>query len=376
MKITVIGASLSGLFLAYSLAKEGMEVEVYEKLNRLGWPPRTLIVTHKLKEVLEFDLEEAILNKIEYMEIFSKSKSVKLKLGQPDLVVERKKLVELLAHRAKEAGARIILNHQYESFFHLGDKILIVLKDTETNERKKITTDILVGADGVRSAVAQRIREDGYYAAALLQGKVLFPQNIDAGTCQVWLSPQRIRYFYWLIPESSSLATVGLIADHFQQAQEGFEIFLKENKLNPREFQQAQVPLYRRGWLRKGGGLGKNVFLVGDAAAQVKVTTVGGVVSGLFGAKALAQALLNGRNYEKELKSLNKELSLHLLVRKILNHFRDEDYDELLFLIKGGAKEILEKWTRDELRVSFLKLLLNEPKLLSLGLKAFWRAMS
>lgn len=376
MKITVVGASLSGLFLAYSLAKEGREVEVYEKLNKLGWPPRTLIVTHKLKEVLDFDLGEAILNKIEYMEIFSKSKSIKLKLSHPDLVVEREKLVKLLAHRAKEAGARIILNHQYESFSHLGDKVLVVLRDMETTDQKIKITDILVGADGVRSAVAQGLGEDGYYAAALLQGKVVFPKDIDAATCQVWLTPQRIRYFYWLIPESSSLATVGLIADHFQQAREGLEIFLKENKLNPCEFQQAQVPLYRWGWLRKGGGLGKNIFLVGDAAAQVKVTTVGGVVSGLYGAKALAQALLNGRNYEKELKSLNKELSLHLMVRKVLNHFREEDYDELLFLIKGGAKEILEKWSRDELRFSFIKLLFQEPRLFSLGLKAFWRAMN
>lgn len=376
MKVTVIGASLAGLFLAYSLAKEGMEVEVYEKLNRLGWPPRTLIVTHKLKEILNFDLEAVILNKIEYMEIFSKSKSVKLKFSQPDLVVEREKLVELLASRAREAGARIILNLQYKSFFRLGDKILVSLQDMETAEGKKITTDILVGADGVRSAIAQGIREDGYYTAALLQGKVEFPQNIDAGTCQVWLNPQRIKYFYWLIPESSSSATVGLIADHLQQAQEGLEIFLKENKLKPYEFQQAQVPLYRWGWLKKGGGLGKNIFLVGDAAAHVKTTTVGGVISGLYGAKALAQALLNGRSYTKELKTLNKELSFHLMVRKILNHFRDEDYAKLLVLIKGGAKEILEKWSRDELRISFLKLLLKEPKLFSLGLKALWRTMS
>ncbi|MGB9698515.1 MAG: NAD(P)/FAD-dependent oxidoreductase [Thermodesulfobacteriota bacterium] len=376
MKVTVIGASLAGLFLAHSLAKEGVEVEVYEQRDRLGWPPRTLIVTHKLKEVLGFNPEEAILNKVEYMEIFSQAKAVKLKLGHPDLVVERGRLIELLAGRAKEVGAKIILNHQYESFIYLGKRILVNVKDLETKEQKKITTDILVGADGFKSAVAQGIKENGYYAAALLQGKVSIPQKIDPGVCQVWLAPQRIKYFYWLIPESSSLATVGLIADHFHQAKEGLEVFLKENKLDPWEFQQARVPLHRWGWLRSGKVLGKNIFLVGDAAAQVKVTTVGGVVPGLCGAQALAQALLNGRNYGRELKSLNKELTLHLLVRKILNQFQDEDYDELVSLIKGETKEILEKWTRDELQVSFLKLLFHEPRLLSLGLKAFWRALS
>ena len=54
MKVTIIGASISGLFTAYLLAKEGIDVEVYERGDALGWPPRTLIVTNKISEVLDF----------------------------------------------------------------------------------------------------------------------------------------------------------------------------------------------------------------------------------------------------------------------------------------------------------------------------------
>ena len=70
MKVSVIGASVSGLFTAYLLAKKGVEVEVYERGNVLGWPPRTLIVTNKINEILDFVPEEAIINRVRYIELF------------------------------------------------------------------------------------------------------------------------------------------------------------------------------------------------------------------------------------------------------------------------------------------------------------------
>jgi len=140
------------------------------------------------------------------------------------------------------------------------------------------------------------------------------------------------------------------------------------------EFQEAVVPLHRFGYI-SGGQIDRNVFLVGDAAAQVKVTTVGGVVTGLYGARALANALLNGGNYRKELRGLKLELDLHFLIRSVLNRFRDENYDELITILKGRLKGVLEEWTRDELRTGFLKLILTEPRLISVGAKAFLRSI-
>jgi len=120
---------------------------------------------------------------------------------------------------------------------------------------------------------------------------------------------------------------------------------------------------------------GGNVFTVGDAAAQVKATTVGGVVTGLHGAKALAHAILNGRNYHKELRGLKLELRLHLLIRHVLNRFKEEDYDELIAMLDGGLKGILEERTRDELTHSFLRLIWTEPRLITLGTKALLKSI-
>ena len=371
MKVTIIGASTSGLFLAYLLAKEGVEVEVYEKEEVLGYPPRTLIVTCKINDILDFVPEEAIINKVNYLELFSRSNSARLELSEPDQVIEREKLIHLLASLAKEAGAKILLGHLFSGFARFGRKIMATIRHNETGEERSVSPDVLVGADGALSTVCKPSL-NGHRVASLLQAKVPLPERVDSNICKVWFDSNKTKYFYWLIPESQETATIGLIADDDEQVKAALGEFLKERKLEPFEFQEAVVPLHRFGYIN-GSQVDRNVFFVGDAAAQVKVTTVGGVVAGLYGARALANAVLNGRNYRKELRGLKLELDLHFLIRSVLNRFKDEDYDELIAMLGGRLKGVLEEWSRDELRTGFLKLILNEPRLIFLGVKALMR---
>jgi flavin-dependent dehydrogenase len=375
MKVTIIGASISGLFAAYLLAKEGVEVEVYERADAHRLLPRTLIVTSKLYDVLDFIPEEAIVNKVKYLELFSRSKSAKLELSQPDLVVEREKLLKLVAHLAKGAGTKIVFRHPFVRFARFGRKIVVTLEDLGIGEERHVITDVLVGADGALSAVSRAVSCDGHYLMALFQARVSLTKNLSPDTCQVWFDSNQTKYFYWLVPESDQVAAVGLIANDAHRAEDALMAFLQERKLEPFEFQSSVVPMHRfmdtDGILAPGG----NVFTVGDAAAQVKATTVGGVVTGLYGAKALAHAILNGRNYHKELRGLKLELRLHLLIRHVLNRFKEEDYDELIGMLDGGLKGILEERTRDELTHSFLRLIWTEPRLITLGTKTLLKSI-
>jgi flavin-dependent dehydrogenase len=374
MKVTIIGASISGLFSAYLLAREGVEVEVYERSDVLGWPPRTLIVTSKLNEVLDFVPEEAIINRVNYLELFSKSNSAKLELSEPDLVIEREKLIHLLASLAKEGGAKILLGHLFTGLARFGRKIVATIRQIETGEERSVSSDVLVGADGAFSAVCTPSL-NGHRLASLLQAKVMLPEGMDSKTCQVWFDPVRTKYFYWLIPEGGQRASVGLIADGAEEAEACLETFLHERSLEPLEFQSAPVPIHRFEHPFSLQKSNQNVFIIGDAAAQVKGTTVGGLVTGLHGAKALANSLLNGGNLRKESRNLRLELNLHLLVRHILNRFNDENYDELIGMLNGGLKDILEEWTRDQLTQSFWKLILTEPRLVTLGAKTLLRSI-
>jgi flavin-dependent dehydrogenase len=375
MKVIIIGASISGLYTATLLAKQAVDVEVYDRMNALGGPSRTLIVTGKINEVLDFVPGEMVLNRVKHLELFSKSRSARLELSCPDLIVERRRFVEFFARLAEEAGAKIILGHQFEGFAQFGRKVVVTLRNLETNEAKQTTTDVLVGADGVQSAVSHAASRNGHPVAALVQARVALPESGEGDTYRVWFDTNQTKYFYWLIPESGQAAAVGLIAEDISQAKARLVEFLREKQLEAIEFQSSIVPMHRFGNANGVMAPNRNVFVVGDAAAQVKVTTVGGVVPGLYGARALAQAILNGRNYRKELNGLKMELNLHLLVRHALNRFSDKDYDELIGMLDGRLKEILEEWTRDELTQSFLRMIWTEPRLITLGAKVFLRSI-
>ena len=113
---------------------------------------------------------------------------------------------------------------------------------------------------------------------------------------------------------------------------------------------------------------------MGDAAGQVKVTTVGGVVTGLRGARAAAEAILRGSDDSHALRALAWELELHHLVRQVLNHFTPADYDALLELVNRGMHDALGAYTRDEIARVLFSSLLVRPQALVVAARAVLRS--
>jgi flavin-dependent dehydrogenase len=181
----------------------------------------------------------------------------------------------------------------------------------------------------------------------------------------VWFEPQDTPYFYWLIPESPNRAAVGLIAQEGRNTKQKLEQFLARRQLEAEEIQAVRVAAYSH-WRRPWRSIaGCDVYLVGDAAAQVKVTTVGGLVTGLRGAKAAANAILRRTHYLAELRPLRQELSLHLIIRSVLNRFHSPDYDRLLELLNARTINLLGRYNRDQAVRMLCKILIAQPRLLS-----------
>jgi hypothetical protein len=93
----------------------------------------------------------------------------------------------------------------------------------------------------------------------------------------------------------------------------------------------------------------------------------------LRGARAVVEAILNGSNTSKEMSRLKRELDLHLLVRRALDGFSDDDYDALIDFMDGELKQVLSEQTRDELAKMYLKLIASQPRLVMLGARALLR---
>jgi flavin-dependent dehydrogenase len=377
MKIIIIGASATGLFAASLLSKAGADVEVYERSGALDFAPRTYIVTDKINEVLGFVPKEVILNEVKYVELFSRSRSATVELSRPDLIIERQKLLLLLTRMAEEAGAKIFLGRRFQSFASSGEGVNVVYRDSSACANKETKADVLIGADGVFSGVAKSASHNGHFQTSLLQARVRIDKNdISRDTYRVWFDPSRTKYFYWLIPESDEIAAVGLIADDARQAGGALKSFIREQGMEPIEYQASTVPMHKFQYVARANEISRNVFLIGDAAAQVKVTTVGGVVTGLRGARAVVDTILTGKKSGEEAGKLKRELDLHLLVRRLLDGFDDLDYDTLIDSMGGAINEILSKETRDDLSRMYLEIVTAQPKLLLLGARAFLRGLA
>ena len=378
--VAIIGASAAGLFAAILLAEGGLPVRVYERNETLDLPPRTLIVTSRLPQVLGFVPTEAVVNQVHHIELISRSGSARVTLRQPDLVVERQNLMRLLAERARQAGAEIVLGWRFIGFDNsatsCGQGLILRLMDLRSDRLREERAELAIGADGVHSQVAEGAAHKGQGAVAILQALVALPPGADPHTVQVWFERGDTRFFYWLIPESKERAMVGLIAEEAWEAEAKLKDFLNAHGFQPLGYQAAPVAMHRfssRPWAEVEG---YRVFLVGDAAGQVKMTTVGGLVTGLRGARAAAAAILGRKGYRRELRELKRELDLHLLMRSILDRFTDADYDDLLRLLNRRAKDVLETYNRDEMAKGLWSLLLAQPRLLPVTARVLLRQLS
>lgn len=375
-KAIIIGASTAGLFAAYLLAKERIPVQVYDARETLGQPSRTLIVTGKLTEVLEFVPHEAILNRVDRIELLSANRHASVGLQEPDLVIERQKLIELLSRKASEQGAQICLGFKFLGFEYEGDRLVVSLRDQVDGRDHTVTTNVLIGADGVLSNVAKAASRDSRERVAIVQAKVVLPERISSHCIKVWFDRQRTRFFFWLIPESESRAVIGLVSRNGEGARENLEDFVRSLRCETLEFQAARVSSHDPLLKPSRATSSSKILLIGDAGGQVKATTVGGVVAGLRGARASVRAIIGQVPYGKTLRSLKAELDLHSMMRVILNRFGDRDYDLLLELLDARTRNVLAVHNRDEFKGAFFRLLLTQPRLLLLAAKSLLRMKS
>ena len=366
--VAVVGGSAAGLFTASLLARRGTPVRIFECAESIEPTERTLIVTKRMRTLLGHTADRCILNEIRRFELFTDGRAATVDLKDPDLIIERRKLIQSLADEAQHAGASLELGRRFHALRPNGRGLSLEFERTEDRSREEVHADTVVGGDGVVSRVARTAGWPALTTAPLLQAIVKLPKGMAQDTTRVWFVPEDTPYFYWLIPESATQGALGVIGEQGAETRRHFERFLDKRGFEPIEFQGARIPVYT-GWVRVRRTVGSGtVYLVGDAAAQVKVTTVGGIVTGLRGALGVAEAILKGRP-SRELRTLRRELDVHLWLRRSLHDFQQSDYSLLVDLLHDSAKESLAASSRDEAWKLLWRVCAHQPKLILLGLR-------
>lgn len=339
--IHIVGAGPAGSYSAYLLAKLGHKTTLYEENKRPGTPVQcTGIVTTSIEKILRLN-KSSVLNRISKVRIHSpEGSSVSLNLKNQNLILDRSKFDENLADMAEKEGTKLILGKKW--------------KKNTTNLKKE---DYLIGADGPKSDVAKSY---GLY------GKRKFWMGTQA---TVKIKNDNTVEFYpylgtiaWLVPVNEETARIGVMARN--NPAPILKHLMKKIAPNAKTIsrQGGLIPEYLPSLKTQK----KNIFLIGDAATQVKATTGGGIIQSLRAAICLANSIKNKTSYQKAWKKeLGLDLWIHLKIRNLLDKFKEKDYNQLINTFnKERNKKVIEKFDRDYPSSFILKLLLGEPSLI------------
>ncbi|MEE2840299.1 MAG: NAD(P)/FAD-dependent oxidoreductase [Acidobacteriota bacterium] len=370
--VIIIGASTSGLHAAQKLASSGRKVAVFDRQKELRPARRTLIVTPAMRKLLGGLPADILLHRTGTMILSSPEYAASVELQDPDWIVERAALIQRLLSRAQEAGAEIFLGCRFRSFEEAegGTRHApTVGVHFQNSRRHKVAwaRDAVIGADGINSDVAEAAEIPTPISVPIVQAEVALPPNWDPNVTQVWFEPEATRFFYWLIPESAERGVVGLVGDEGVQTQKRLRAFLNRHGLEAEAYQGARVALHHPR-LKTWGKIGNiPLLMVGDAAGQVKITTVGGLVTGIEAAEAAARSIINGTTYKAELRVLKRELDLHWLIRLLLDRLDIRGYDLLVSAVSSRLQGFLSRHNRDSMAPVIWQLPFVEPKLLKVA---------
>jgi flavin-dependent dehydrogenase len=341
----IVGGGSAGLYLA-SLIKNATVIEEHRDL---GKPVQcTGVLTNEIERFLtKQELRKIIINKIHEAEVHSPNNKVRIKLST-NYIIDNVDFIKLLAKKAEKNKAEILTGYKY----------LSNNKSELTTDKITLKANYIIGADGPLSTVA---KNNGLFE------KREFLTGVQA---RVRIKSENIIKFYpyigeyaWSVPEDDDIARIGVAAR--SKAREIFDAFIKKFPGKIIEIQGGVIPMYKPGIKVKQN----NTYIIGDAAAQIKNTTGGGIIPGLKAARILSKS---PDYYEKNIKELNKELYIHYLINKILRKFTDKDWDSLINDVKDyRVKSIIKNTNRDNAKKMIMKLLVNKPSLLKYGLKLF-----
>jgi flavin-dependent dehydrogenase len=130
----------------------------------------------------------------------------------------------------------------------------------------------------------------------------------------------------------------------------------------------------------RGNIYSDRVFLLGDAACQVKPISGGGVYYGALAAECLANSIISGEydDYPKECDRLiGKEIYRGLLLRKVYENLTDKELKNIFDFLKS-KKQILDEHGSFDEHYKTIFSLIKDPrtiKFVPLLLKAYLRTL-
>jgi flavin-dependent dehydrogenase len=123
MKIAIVGAGITGLYLAWKLAKRGHEVTVFEKKEKIGKDICSGLISERILEFVP-ESKKLIQNQIDGILIHFPKRTLKIRPSKKFFLMSHFELDNLVADLAKNARAKIILNNNINSIPQGFDRVI------------------------------------------------------------------------------------------------------------------------------------------------------------------------------------------------------------------------------------------------------------
>lgn len=318
--LIVVGSGPTGCRAAEIVAREGYRVLVIEEHAEVGIPTQcTGFVSKKIGEIPE----NIIVNRIPKAKFISGSSSFEVKAKEPMQLMDRHSFDVYRYNLAKSAGVEFQFNTRFIGY---ENRKVITTKGT-------FETDMLVGADGPNSTVAKVFNikpPDNQLFLVQVRAKGIFDPSVAELHFGSDIAPGN---FAWVVPESNERARVGLMTSIHPGNY--FEEFLKKRLGNKIDLSDRLGDVIRYGLIEKS--VADGMLLVGDAAAQVKPFSAGGLVYGQICAQIASEAIVKAfvkndfsekffkQNYEnKWKKKIGKGIKNGMAIKNIFTKIQDK----------------------------------------------------
>jgi digeranylgeranylglycerophospholipid reductase len=390
--VVVVGGGPAGCMAAKYAAKAGASTLIVEDDAEIGEPVQCagLLSTRALEESELRNRNPFVNCEIRGAVVYSPSYALTLESPtQRAFAIRRNVFDQELAKAAQKAGADLILKSRVKQVRQRSDERELTLTTAAENGAQGIRAKVVIGADGVKSTIAQSagltvaqrnltcVQIEGEYVTEEGLAEIFVGKTVAPG------------FFAWAIPLGmENRARIGLCIDNRYSPHSNPLVFLKRilaqhpviaRKYNGTEFGRTagKIPIPvtagLRGQRHKTVKVDKEtgILLVGDAAAQIKPITGGGVYYGMkcgkIAGELAAQACLTEdmtvlNDYDRQWrKELWKEIAVGLKVHRLRCVMSDKDLDTIVRTL--SQSEILRRIQRegdmDYPSVLFRELLAN-----------------
>jgi geranylgeranyl reductase family protein len=352
--VVIIGGGPVGGLTSAIVAKAGYSTLLLEEHETIGEPIQCAgLITPRVFEMVDC-AESSIINKVRGAHIYSPhGRRLTVEAGETRaVVIDRKEFDTAIVNHARNIGVEVWSGAKATGISHDGNDWEVSVE--EKTKESIVGCQLLIGADGASSRVRHWL--DLPQPDLILNGFDATVNNLEIDKEYVNIFTGKNvapNFFAWMIPTGENVRVGLCTRDTQEPVYQYFKRLFTDGV--PKDLLQGacimdehsgRIPL---GLLKKTYSDGS--LLVGDAAAQVKATSGGGIYMGLVCARHCARTIIDAlekddisekslANYQKQwMDEVGDELKHDLMIHRIYTSMTDRQIEEAFDLLDN--EEIL-----------------------------------